>query len=782
MRTRTHFITSLLLYAWLLSTAIPGFGQATVNQAGRGQILTLTYSSALNKQAIPIMIYLPPGYETGADRYPVVYNLHGGGGSPERQWDRTRKTLTDAMDNRKARPMIYVYVNGLGNTNFVNNKDGKLIERSIVEELIPFVDKTYRTIASREGRAVDGFSMGGYGALMLAFRNPTLFSSVVSYGAALVIGATDKNYRDAAHFAEFDPRALTVKNRDAILKNLRIRMVSGDSDWLFTSNVKFQAHVDSLKIPSDWVVVPGLAHCTQCLYENVGVESLKFMEESFALAAKKRPMNGAWKPRKPASAVAQVSGFGSEPLPYRPAGKLPRLKVSDNKRFLVTESGRPFFWLADTGWMLFGKLDREEVDKYFENRAAQQFSVVMGMLLPWLPGETNVYGEPAFENGDYTKPNKKYWQHVDYIVEQSAAKGLYLCLVPAWALNYVEPKKGTTDTTNRLDAKSAYAYGKFIADRYHNNTNLIWMLGGDIRPTRYAVYDALAKGIIDGNGSDPDMALLTYHPPSRQPSSVGFCNDRPWLDFNLVQSGHDVWRLNYESIAANYALKPPKPTADGEPCYENHPIRHDFANGVFKDYHLRMRAYWSLFAGAFGFTYGGNGVWQMDKKGKEPFLKTHANLSWDEALTLPGAEQMRHVRALMESRPFLSRLPDDGSILRSPTGEKGERTEATFGADRSWAMIYLTSGQSVKPNLTNLRGKTLNGWWFNPRTGQVCDETGQPTGKPFRQFTHAEDKLELNPPGDPGEGNDWVLVLDDADRGYPVPGTSPGVVAAKKPN
>lgn len=767
------------LTAWLLTGAhaqnvnsVPA-GRAS---AGRGQLLDLTYPSPLNGQDIPIKVYLPPGYETGTARYPVVYNLHGGGGSPERQWDRTRKTLTDAMDNNRVHPVIYVFVNGLGNTNFVNNREGKQIERSLVTELIPFVDKTYRTIANRAGRAVDGFSMGGYGALMLAFRNPELFASVVSYGAALVIGADDKNYRDAAHFSEYDPKALTVKNKAALLKNLRIRMVCGDSDWLFTSNVKFKAHLDSLQIPVDWVVVPGLAHCTQCLYEQVGVESLTFIEEAFAASAKGGAMNTppTWKKRP--YPLASNASFGNEPLPFRPSGKLPRLKVSDNRRFLVTESGKPFFWLADTGWFLFQKLDREDVDKYFENRAAQQFSVVMAHLLPWEPGEKNRYGEAAFEGGDFSKPNKKYWQHVDYIVEQAAAKGLYLNLVPMWSLNYIERK----DSVKVVDARSAYAYGKWLADRYHNHTHLVWMLGGDRTPTRHEVYDALARGLTDGSGGDPDMALITFHPPSRKPSSVGFYHDRPWLDFNLLQSGHGVWRLNYETIAANYALTPTKPTADGEPCYENHPIEHKFENGVFKDHHLRMRAYWSLFSGAFGFTYGGNGVWQMDKKGEEPFLKTHANLSWDEALTLPGAEQMRHVRALMESRPFLSRLPDDGSILRSPKSEKGQRVEATFGADRSWAMVYTTGGDAFRPNLTNLRGKTFNAWWFDPRTGKACDERGQPTGKPFRQLTHANDKLTLDPPGEPGEGNDWILVLDDAAKGYPVPGALVGVRSAGK--
>ncbi|MFN4146482.1 MAG: DUF4038 domain-containing protein [Runella sp.] len=725
------------------------------------QITDLTYPSALNGQDIAIKVYLPPQYTNSTERFPVVYNLHGGGGSPERQWDRTRKTLTDAIENKRVKPMIYVFVNGLGNTNFVNNKDGKQIERSIVEELIPFIDRNYRTIANRTGRAIDGFSMGGYGALMVAFRNPTLFSSVVSYGAALVIGASDKNYRDAAHFAEYDPRALTIKNRAAILKNLKIRMVCGDSDWLFTSNVKFKAHLDSLKIPVDWVIEPGLAHCTQCLYENVGLESLRFMASAFEGKPYKAP--------KPLAMVTKTTIGDLSNIPFRPSGALPRLKVSENKRFLVTETGRPFFWLNDTAWLLCSKADREEVDKYFENRAAQQFSSVMTMLLPWQHGGTNIYGEKAFENDDFTKPNKKYWQHIDYIVDQASAKGLYLGLVVMWSINYIDRKDGKIIITE----EQAYQYGKFLGNRYNKALHVYWVLGGDTPPKRHEVFDAMAKGIIEGVGGDPDMALITFHPPSPLKSSGAFYHDRPWLDFNILQSGHDIWRLNYESTVADYARTPTKPVAEGEPCYEDHPVRHKYENGAFTDWHIRMRAYWSLFAGGFGFTYGGNGVWQWDKEGQQPFLETHHRLTWDKALSLPGAEQMRYVRALIESRPYLSRLPDDGSIVSSALGEKELRTQATFGEDRTWAMIYLTSGQKVSPNFTNLRGKNFNLWWFNPRTGQLCNEAGQPTGKPFQVLTRTNEKIkaELDPPGEVGQGNDWILVIDDAARNFPPPGT-----------
>jgi endo-1,4-beta-xylanase len=271
----------------------------------RGGIHDLAYPSALLKQNVPIKVYTPPGYEAAtAVRYPVVYNLHGGGGSPERQWDRTRATLTDAMEHRRVRPMIYVFVNGLGNTEFVNTAAGQPIERSIIEELIPFIDARYPTIASRAGRAVDGFSMGGFGCLSVAMRHPILFCAAVGYGAALSITAAGKNYRDPAHFAEHDPHALIRAKADLIREKIRLRLVVGDADWLYPANVKFKALLDELRVPADWVVVPGVAHNTMGLYEARDLASLHWLEDSFEQAAAARPMHATVgrPPRAPTTA------------------------------------------------------------------------------------------------------------------------------------------------------------------------------------------------------------------------------------------------------------------------------------------------------------------------------------------------------------------------------------------------------------------------------------------------------------------------------------------------
>jgi enterochelin esterase-like enzyme len=231
---------------------------------GRADVHDVAYPSKLHGREITVKVYLPPGYEGAARRYPVVYNLHGaGGGSPERQWDRMRSTLRDAMENGKVEPRIYVFVQGLGDTFFLGD-----VERSIVEELIPFVDRRYRTVATRGGRSVDGFSMGGFGALLLALKHPALFQGVVAYGAALV---------EQPRLAADHPNVWVEKNVRA-LAGMKIRLVCGDADSLYPRNVAFVERARQLGLTVDWVSVPGVGHDTKGLYQRVGVESLRFLQ------------------------------------------------------------------------------------------------------------------------------------------------------------------------------------------------------------------------------------------------------------------------------------------------------------------------------------------------------------------------------------------------------------------------------------------------------------------------------------------------------------------------
>ena len=101
----------------------------------------------------------------------------------------------------------------------------------------------------------------------------------------------------------------------------------------------------------------------------------------------------------------------------------PRLKVTDNHRYLQYEDGKPFFYLGDTAWELFHRLNREEATLYLTNRANKGFTVIQAVVLPQLGG-ANAYGDAPLVNGDPTKPNEAYFHHVDFIVNKAEELGL----------------------------------------------------------------------------------------------------------------------------------------------------------------------------------------------------------------------------------------------------------------------------------------------------------------------------------------------------------------------
>jgi len=460
-----------------------------------------------------------------------------------------------------------------------------------------------------------------------------------------------------------------------------------------------------------------------------------------------------------------------------------QLLIDQSRRFLTTKDGKPFFWLGDTGWQLFSKLDEGDVLKYLWDRKHKQFNVIQAHMLDWDIRKPNAYGHIPFENYNIDKPNEQYWQHADFIVRQAADIGLYLALLPIWASSHIEidDEQGGPGVEQKSPGSlaptpaEAYRYGKFVGERYKKYSNIVWVLGGDTRPTKHEVYDALARGITDGyaNG-DPGRVLMSYHPPGgtyRPPAtSTGeFYHNKPWMDFNMIQSGHRIGNKNYERIYEDYQRTPVKPTFDSEPCYERIPVKHKFARGQFTAWHLRRRGYWSVLSGGFGFSYGGNGIWQMDAPGKIQKY-THHNFYWYDALHYEGAYDMAHIRRLFESRPFLNpeRIPDQ-SIIVSDQGMVDDRIQAARASDFSYYIIYITNGRPFEVDLSQFRGDQVNCWWYNPRDGKVYDSEYQPADNPFMVLSKVK-KYSFDPPGDTAQENDWVLILDDATKNYPKPG------------
>jgi hypothetical protein len=318
-----------------------------------------------------------------------------------------------------------------------------------------------------------------------------------------------------------------------------------------------------------------------------------------------------------------------------------------------------------------------------------------------------------------------------------------------------------------FDDRSIRAYGRWLGARYRATANLIWVLGGDRPPVQEdapggpkdfrPVWRALAAGLKDGDGG---AHLMTYHPMGGS-STSGALHAESWLDFNMIQSGHGARNpRNWAMVDHDYGLAPPKPTLDGEADYEDHPVNWKQENGWFDDLDVRRTAYWALFAGAFGHTYGSTPTFLFQKPGTE-MPGFGGRRTWEEALALPGANQMRFARALLESRPFLTRIPDQELIV-GDAGAWGDHAQATRDADGSYAFVYLGSGRSVTVRVDRLAGATLAASWYEPRTGRVT-----PIGSVPRAGTPT-----FTPPMQ-GPGLDWVLVLDDAARGFGAPGASP---------
>ncbi len=436
-----------------------------------------------------------------------------------------------------------------------------------------------------------------------------------------------------------------------------------------------------------------------------------------------------------------------------------KLQVSDNGRYLVHEDGEPFFWLGETAWLLSSRLLREEVDYYLRDRDKKGYNVIQISVFHSYP-QYNIYGECATPYGfDFKKIDRPgyygYWNHVDYVLQQAEKRGMYVAIVCTWGSETVK--------NGYIGVEDAKKYGKFLAERYASQPNIIWMIGGDVNPeSNMDVWNALATTI---KKYDPNH-LMTFHPVGRT-SSANWFHNADWLDFDMFQSGHrrygqnngqiegypieqDTEEDNWRYVEKAYAMSPVKPVIDGEPSYEGIPQGlHDGSQPYWTAADVRRYAYWSVFAGSFGHTYGDNAVMQFYVPS---IIGSFApKLPWYEALQEPGAAQMQHLKALMTRFPFTQGRPDQSLIL-AEEGTKYDRLIATRGED--YALVYTYTNRSINIDLDKIAGRDKQVFWFDPQTGG------------FSYIGKKRGQQNFTPEGGYGAGKDKVLVAFDADKNY----------------
>lgn len=412
------------------------------------------------------------------------------------------------------------------------------------------------------------------------------------------------------------------------------------------------------------------------------------------------------------------------------------LRVSANGRYLEDGADRPFFWMGDTAWPLFGQYPRAIAKDYLANRAAKGFTVIQGVLA-WgggtgfesrLPGP-NCNGDAPWL-GDPAQPNEAYFRHVDHLLAVAASQGLVLAMLPTWGY-YV-------NDAHVLNPENARGYGRWLGERYRAQPNIIWVNGGDRIPTgSEETYRALARGLREGDGG---AHLITYHPCGWR-SSAQFFHGEDWLDIHMIETWTE-WSKVYPAVHADTLLWPPKPVVLGEGAYENGP---EYPQGPITPLIVRRQAWWAFMAGGF-ITYGQDRLWRMGE-------------GWEQTFDTPGAGHMAVFKQIATSRRWWEMIPDQ-SVFASGVSSERTLNAARRSLDSQCIMVYLASQCHVLLHLDKILTRRVRATWVDPRSGEAREvgiyATGNATGSVFPKAETAWFSV-------PGHWEDAVLLLDGED-------------------
>jgi len=453
----------------------------------------------------------------------------------------------------------------------------------------------------------------------------------------------------------------------------------------------------------------------------------------------------------------------------------PRLNVSEDSRYLEFENGKPFFWLGGTTWGMSEWLTREEVDYYLDNRKEKGFSLVQ-LCLFWgkrvedpvnfSTNPPNAYGYRAFmevegkpdpgqpqviDGGTPQSPND-YWDHVEYIIQAAEKRDIIVALLPVWGRRYVNATHPGF-SQNVFSIAQMNSYGKFLGQCFKTYSNIIWVMGGDVKADQggdfLPYYRSMAEGIITGitgelvkwSEESPlwDYALMTYHPDG-QPlinSSEWFHND-PWLDVNMIETFQSRGMV-IKAVQQDYALiDPVKPTVMGEPAYEGEIKPVGFSSGV----QMRRQAYHSFFGGAAGFTYGAF----RDREGNGPLFSPYKG--WKKLLDMEGANSMKFVKSFCLNHHWPDWIPIH-DMIQSNRGEGELQKVTVLSLSTDECFIYYPDNSHSKLDLSKYFGETekILAQWYNPASGNYSDKF---------QMTLSNEGIDVTPPA---EWSDAILIL-----------------------
>ncbi|MFT5123937.1 MAG: hypothetical protein ACI9TH_000761 [Kiritimatiellia bacterium] len=250
-----------------------------------------TFKSPSMAIEVGYCIYLPDAYRAQLkQRFPVVYYLHGGRPGNETKSVRLASFMQKTHASGEVQPVIYVFVNG-GSVSHYNMPERRhaMGEDVFVKELIPHIDTTWRTIADRSGRGLEGFSQGGRGTARIMFKHPDLFCSAApgggGYATEKMISENNGRESDSlvftAGYNAWDLARVYAKDPHP---PLRILFHVGTKGFNYENNLAYMVFLETLKIPFERVIVERAPHSAAAIYEKECIRMMQFHMDSFQQA------------------------------------------------------------------------------------------------------------------------------------------------------------------------------------------------------------------------------------------------------------------------------------------------------------------------------------------------------------------------------------------------------------------------------------------------------------------------------------------------------------------
>lgn len=398
------------------------------------------------------------------------------------------------------------------------------------------------------------------------------------------------------------------------------------------------------------------------------------------------------------------------------------LKVSPGGHHLVDAKDEPFLFHAETGWTLVTRLTPAETEFYLETRRKQGFTAILIHAVDMLNLKTKAGEAPFLQDRNPNTPNEKYFLHLDWVLKTAREKGLFVLLSPLWMGYQGE------NWFNVYTVENATNFGRFLGERYRNQDNLMWLLGGDCDPgSKIEAVRAMGNAIKKAAPGH----LQGYHAGPGSGSARFFHSDA----WNTVSMAYTYGEVN-GAVRSDYGLIPAKPTLLVESGYEG--MSNDGRGGT--PHRMRRQAYGAMLSGAAGHAFGSKVIWDFTSE-------------WKAWLDKPGVLQMIHIKTLLMARKWQNLIPDSGhSLLTSGFEGNGFLAGSALAKDGTFALIYSPWKHTLKVDMGKFKG-TVKAQWFDPTNGvYTAAAQGDLPNTGSRDFTM---------PGNNSAGDeDYLLVLE----------------------